>query len=322
MNGKWSAVPGRWCPVRVLGFLAAGLVLLAPASAAAQDSLSSARDLYASAAYEDALAVLNRLPETNRSQDDVRAIEQYRAFCLLALGRTAEAERAIEALIAGEPNFHPADSDVSPRVRAAFADVRRRMLPGMIQQKYTEAKATYDRKNFLAASQAFKQVLDMMNDPDAVAASKQPPLSDLKTLAMGFRDLATNAAEPPPLPAERVKVDAPPPPAAAPLPPPAVPNIYSAADTNVLPPVVILQELPAYPGQVVVGKIGMIEIVIDENGQVETAMMRKSVSPTYDALALAAAKTWRYRPAVLNGIPVRYRKAVQVTVRPQGRSSS
>ena len=155
------------------------------------------------------------------------------------------------------------------------------------------------------------------------AAAKQPPLSDLKTLAIGFRDLAVNAAEPPPLPAERVKADAPPAaPEAVPLPPPAVPNIYSAADPNVLPPVVILQDLPAYPGQVVVGKVGMIEIVIDQNGQVETAMMRKSVSPTYDALALATAKTWRYRPAVLNGIPVKYRKAVQVTVRPQGRSSS
>ena len=304
-------------------FLVVGLLILVPAFAAAQDSLSSARDLYASAAYEDALAVLNRLSETNRSQDDVRAIEQYRAFCLLALGRTAEADRAIEAVIAGEPNFHPADSDVSPRVRAAFADVRRRMLPGIIQQKYTEAKATYDRKNFMAASQAFRQVLDMMNDPDAVAAAKQSPLSDLKTLAIGFRDLAVNAAEPPPLPAERFKADAPPPaPAAVPLPPPAIPNIYSAADPNVLPPVVILQDLPAYPGQVVVGKVGMIEIIIDENGQVETAMMRKSVSPTYDALALATAKTWRYRPAVLNGIPVKYRKAVQVTVRPQGRSSS
>ena len=161
----------------------------------------------------------------------MRAIEQYRAFCLLALGRTAEADRAIEAVIAGEPNFHPADSDVSPRVRAAFADVRRRMLPGIIQQKYTEAKATYDRKNFMAASQAFRQVLDMMNDPDAVAAAKQSPLSDLKTLAIGFRDLAVNAAEPPPLPAKRFKADAPPPaPAAVPLPPPAIPNIYSAAD--------------------------------------------------------------------------------------------
>jgi tetratricopeptide (TPR) repeat protein len=308
------------CLVRLFAFLVTLFVAFGPARASAQDSLAAARDLYASAAYEDALAVLNRLPETNRSADDVRAIEQYRAFCLLALGRTAEAERAIEAVIAGEPNFHPAESDVSPRVRAAFSDVRRRMLPGIIQQRYQEAKAAYDRKNFMAASQGFKQVLDMMNDPDAIAASKQPPLSDLKTLAMGFRDLAVNAAEPPPLPAERVKVE-PPPAAAAALPPPAVPNIYSAADSNVLPPVVILQDLPAYPGQVVVGKIGMIEVVIDERGNVESAIMRKPVSPSYDALALATAKTWRYRPAVLNGIPVKYRKAVQVTIRAQGRSS-
>src|SRR5262249_25992085 len=132
------------CLVRVVAFLATLFVALDPARAADQDSLNAARDLYASAAYEEALAVLNRLTDANRTQEDVRAIEQYRAFCLLALGRTADAEHAIEAVIAGEPNFHPAESDVSPRVRAAFSEVRRRMLPGIIQQKYQEAKATYD----------------------------------------------------------------------------------------------------------------------------------------------------------------------------------
>src|SRR2546428_1656739 len=100
----------------------------------------------------------------------------------------------------------------------------------------------------------------MITAPTAVAPASNPPLSDLKPLAIGSGVLAVNAAEPPLLPAERFKPEAPPPaPAAVPLPPPAIPNIYSAADPNVLPPVVILQDLPAYPGQVVVGKVGMIE---------------------------------------------------------------
>jgi TonB family protein len=62
----------------------------------------------------------------------------------------------------------------------------------------------------------------------------------------------------------------------------------------------------------------MIEVVIDEGGSVESAMMRIAVSPTYDQLALAATKTWRFRPATLNGVPVKYRKAVQVTIKPLG----
>src|SRR5262245_12768582 len=88
----------------------AGVVVLAAASGArAQDSLASARDLYAAAAYEDALVVLNRLRPA--ADDGGRAIQQYRAFCLLALNRGAEAQRAIEAIITEDPSYHPSDSD-------------------------------------------------------------------------------------------------------------------------------------------------------------------------------------------------------------------
>src|SRR5437764_11715077 len=106
--------------VAALGLLTA-LVAAAPAD---QDSIAAARDLYASAAYEDALAILNRLPDSGRPVEEARAIQQYRAFCLLALGRNGEAERAIETVVAAEPMYRPA-ADVSPRVRTAFSDVRK-----------------------------------------------------------------------------------------------------------------------------------------------------------------------------------------------------
>jgi TonB family protein len=64
---------------------------------------------------------------------------------------------------------------------------------------------------------------------------------------------------------------------------------------------------------------GMIEVVIDETGAVENAFMRISVSNVYDQLALAAVRNWRFRPAILNGAPVKYRKAVQVTIKPSNR---
>src|SRR5215471_1517198 len=162
--------------VAALGMLT---VLVAPARAD-QDSVATARDLYASAAYEDALAVLNRLP-AGRPAEEARAIDQYRAFCLLALGRTSEAERAIETVVAAEPMYRPS-TDLSPRVRAAFSDVRRRVLPTIIQQKYAAAKSAYDKKDFADAANGFTQVLEAMNDPDAAAAVNQPPLSDLRTL--------------------------------------------------------------------------------------------------------------------------------------------
>jgi TonB family protein len=296
------------------------LLLALALFAADPDSVATARDLYASAAYEDALAVLNRLPTSGQSADDVRNAEETRALCLIALGRDAEAQRAIEAVISGDPAYRPA-SDLSPRVRTAFIDVRKRMLPTVIQRLYTDAKAAFDRKEYEAAIGGFNRMLETMADPDALAASNQPPLSDLRTLAAGFRDLAVTAATPPPPP----PVPAAPAPAEAQLivpPPPAVPDItrtYSSADTSVTPPAVLKQDLPAYPWNNVIPKVGMIEVVIDATGAVESAVVRQSVNPRYDALATDAARNWHYRPATLNGTPVKYRKLVQINIRGNGR---
>jgi hypothetical protein len=286
------------------------ILLALSALAPAEDSLASARDLYASAAYEDALAVLNRLPQSNQPLEEARAVDQYRVLCLMALGRTAEAEHAIEAVIAGDPAFRPA-ADVSPRVRATFSDVRRRVLPVIIQQTYSSGRAAFDRKDFAAAASAFTQMLVMMTDPEVEAAAGKPPLSDLRTLAAGFRDLAATAAPPPPPP---------PPPPADPVPvappAPAVPRVYMASDLDVVPPIPLQQQLPAFPGQLTVARQGLIDVLIDETGVVQTATMTQSVSRQYDGLAVAAARNWRYRPATLNGMPVKYRKAVQVSVKP------
>ena len=287
------------------------MLLMAATVRAEQDSVAAARDLYASAAYEDALAVLNRLPGSGRPVDETRTIEQYRAFCLLALGRAAEAEHAIESVISADPMYRPS-VDLSPRVRTAFSDVRRRVLPAIIQQKYAQAKAAYDRKEYAAAADLFSRVLETMSDPDVATQVDRAPLSDMKMLALGFKDLATTAsAPPPPLPAA----------APAPVPEPVVPKaprIYTSSDGDVSPPVAVRQDLPAYPGQVVIPRQGLLEVLIDENGLVEGAVMRVSVSPHYDQLAVAAARAWRFRPATLNGAPVKYRKAVQVTIKPMG----
>jgi len=292
----------------LLTSLVAVVVMVAPVRAE-QDSVAAARDLYASAAYEDALAILNRLPGSGRV-DEKQTIEQYRAFCLLALGRSAEAEQAIEMIVSADPTYRPA-ADVSPRVRAAFADVRRRALPSIIQQKYAQAKAAYDRKEFGAAASQFGEVLDAMKDPDVAAVADRSPLSDVRTLAAGFKDLATTAAAPPPPPVAAAAVQPAP---AAPVVPKA-PKVYTASDSEVVPPVVVKQDLPSFNGQVLMPRQGLLEVVIDENGAVESTVMRMSVTASYDQVALAAARAWRYHPATLNGVPVKFRKAVQVTVK-------
>ena len=75
------------------------LYLLPPIPLRGQDPLASARDLYAAAKYEEALTILNGVRGAGFHGSDRPRIEEYRALCLLALGRGAEAELAIEALV-------------------------------------------------------------------------------------------------------------------------------------------------------------------------------------------------------------------------------
>ena len=161
-------------------FLAVAIVAW-PVALFAQDSLTAARDLYAAAAYEDALAVLGRLNTAGLRSDDGRTADQYRALCLLALGKTAEASQAIEAVVASQPLYRPSDGEVSPRVRTAFSDVRQRVLPGLVQQRYALSKGAFDRKDYQTASAGFGELLALFSDPDLAAAAGRPPLSDEHT---------------------------------------------------------------------------------------------------------------------------------------------
>src|SRR3954465_50148 len=198
-----------------------------------RDVVGTARDLYASARYDEALAVLN---DSSRAVTDRKSIEQYRSLCLLALGRGSEAESAIAAVVTADPSYIPNETDASPRVRSAFSDVRRRLLPEIANKRYTEARASFDRKDHGAAVQQFKQTLALLDDPDMGGR-----LADLRTLANGFLDLSV-AATPPPAPPPPV------PAAAAPAPPPVPqpdPNrIYTVNDANVVAPVAVRQDIP------------------------------------------------------------------------------
>ena len=54
--------------------------------------------------------------------------------------------------------------------------------------------------------------------------------------------------------------------------------------------------------------------VIDELGRVVGLTIRNSIHPTYDAQILAAAKDWKYKPATLDGQPVKYRRLISINV--------
>ena len=114
-----------------------GVVLVAArAGLGAQDPLSAAKDLYASAAYEDALSALSRMDGGSSRPEIARQADQYRAFCLYALGRTQEAESIAESMIRKEPLVPLDAADASPRIETMFADVRKRLLPSLIRERF------------------------------------------------------------------------------------------------------------------------------------------------------------------------------------------
>jgi len=306
--------------------VAAAALLAAVSGVSAQPapaaSLAAARTLYASAEYGGALEMLNGLLSENVAAQDRQAIDLYRALCLVAVGNSTEASRIIEGMITNDPLYRPAADDVPPRLRSAFTDARRRLLPAIVQQGYVASKAAFDVKDYAAAAKGFAQVLAALNDPDLEGVSSQPPLSDLKMLATGFHDLTVKATAPPPSP--------PPPAAPAPAPapaPPAVPvpvagrtpRIYGPADGNVVTPIAIQQGVPAYPGRLLQSGVVMVEVIIDDAGAVESASMVGPPNPAYDRLVLGAAKSWHYQPATLNGKPVKYRKRIQISLLPPPR---
>jgi tetratricopeptide (TPR) repeat protein len=274
-----------------------------------KDPLGAARDLYASARYDEALAVLNDLRpnDSTSSVTERRSIEQYRSLCLLALGRGSEAESAIAAVVTADPTYLPTETDASPRVRAAFSDVRKRLLPDIVTTKYAMAKSSFDRKDYQSAEQLFRDVLGLLNDPDMGGR-----LSDLRTLSQGFLDLSVAAAAPPPEPAKK-EVAAPAPP---PVPQPDPNRIYTIEDHDVTAPIAIRQDVPRIPPALSLQarERGVLEVVIDERGRVITMTVRMSVHPMYDTLLTTAARDWRYQPATMNGKPVKYRKLIQINV--------
>lgn len=290
------------------------LTLAAPVAhaSALEGDLTAARELYASAAFEEALAALQGIAVADLPPVEAATVHRYRAACLFALGRSTEAEGAMEAIVRATPELNAESFEGSPRLRELFAAVRGRVLPNIVQDLYVNAKAGFTEKAPDAGAR-FERVLTLLGDPALAGGQASPALSDLKTLVEGFIEL-NRAAKP-----------AAPEPAAATAPANAAATgaiertFYTTDDPGVAPPKIIRQDVPQPPvlasRHISFAGSAALEVSITEEGTVESVVITKSINPLYDALLVEAAKRWRYEPAMREGAAVPFRKKIVVNVR-------
>jgi TonB family protein len=302
------------CSVVLLLAVFAGIV------SASGEGLDRAKSLYASAAYDEALTVLDQLSGAP-APDDSTSIAAYRVYCLLALNRQDEARALIDRLLHQSPFFVPSPDEAPPKIQSIFRDVRRATLPKIAKERYDDAKTAFERKDPRTARQ-FDELLTLLEDPDLKDWSAA---ADLRAVAAAFRDLAKAVAAAP-APVARVEAPAPPPfePArsaesrsAQPL--ERVDRIYSAADTDVTAPITVAQRTPQWhPTSSEAGQDyrGVLRLLIDRTGAVESASMPAGTRPMYDQALLRAARDWKFQPARRQGLPVRYLKVVEIHLAP------
>jgi len=306
-------------PAITLATILTGLTGSLAASAAGapgvDDPLDVAKSLYLAASYSEALSALDNLPDGA----DLAAADKYRALCFLGLDRQADAERALESLVMRQPQYSM-DQLESPKLVSMFKSIRARKLPDVAKSMFASAKSAYDKGDMKTASAQFTTLLAMLNGPDIGS-----DLSDLKMLADGFSTLAQKQL-PPPLPARAAENQAAIGRPAASSAPEVPAHIFTIGDEDVIPPAPVIQNIPRWeaPNAMFQGTTytGSIEVLIDETGSVVGANIREKINAIYDPLIVAAAAKWKYRPALRNAQPVKYRKVIPVTLKPMGRTEN
>jgi TonB family protein len=293
--------------------LATILALLGAASlvAAQDDPLKAARDLYASAAYVEALAELARVETAASTQTTTRDTDAYRTFCLIALGRDEEAQAVAESLVRRDPALSIDQfPDASPRIAVMFDSVRRRVVPQLIRDEFRVAR-TRAAEGAPDAESRLRKVQQLLDTAEHIGAWDET-LADVRLIVNGFLELAHAALPRPAVSAATAAA------AVREASSPAAP-VSSSTNAGVVPPVAVFQPQPTVTPALLslvrqLRRTSTIEVVINERGTVDEVTVKQPVTPAYDKQIVAAVKTWRYKPALKDGLPIKYVNTVVINV--------
>jgi len=93
--------------------------------------------------------------------------------------------------------------------------------------------------------------------------------------------------------------------------------IYSADDDDVIPPVAVYPQFPTtFPPGITQNDFAEFEVIVLPTGGVESVRARRVPVTMAEAvrvtMSLSAAKTWRFRPGLKDGEPIKYRQVIRV----------
>jgi hypothetical protein len=95
--------------------------------------------------------------------------------------------------------------------------------------------------------------------------------------------------------------------------PEAFSSTYGPGSAGVTPPEAVEPRLPReLPPDMTRDQLGRIELIVAVDGSVESVKLLGPPRNVKDAMFLSVAKAWQFRPALKDGVPVRYRKIIWV----------
>ena len=193
-------------------------------------------------------------------------------------GLRDEASIVFDSIVFRDPlhRFNPAS--VTADALAVFKRSKQLLLPSLAAHEYEAARAAFDGSDYARAVAGTERAATLLEDPDltVVPADLRADVSRLHASAIAARTTLED-------------------------------KIYSSADLDVSPPRPVGRRLPALPPAGLTAKTtGRLEILINRAGQVEAVKLHSPLNAYHDRMIVSAAKAWRYRPALLNGKPVRF----------------
>jgi hypothetical protein len=83
-------------------------------------------------------------------------------------------------------------------------------------------------------------------------------------------------------------------------------GVYSRHDQDVEPPALAYPQLPSALPEIDHENGSYLEVLVSERGTVDRVRLHSTHSTLHERMLVSAAKAWRFRPAVRDGVPVKY----------------